>query len=684
MKKDNKKRRRNTGWKEYMRFKKRRAEYIDLYKRKLGASPSLKKDADGLARLQKLEDKLSIENVLLFRKVAVCEMEEEERLQAELRAQRKKEKKEKSVLNRLFKKKKREEEDDEDSEEIDLEWNEDKRNELFAEFDITPGETAPWEGGRPMDILVKADFRIHTIGLKLCKDSVDILCCVSKEVACRVIQRKSYFQLWMAMGDFYIEDSSKQCQKWPRILYTEKEAITNKDKAVIFLPGDMMETTEVPFLQVAIEMPATDQDVDVNIRAVSLPLCIVGNIACLMDLAAFFVPELSKLNFYAFSANVSDIYSKYSTTKKMKLKVAKEVSTHKLLGLDVYLGAVHVLLPEDITKGVRETEMLVCRLGDISVISNPRRVGVDEKLTEDNIYNDMLVNVSRINVLMTNKEKHWARPEVQIAENLYLVNDFNFNATVGLSIAPSEPEFASTKVGAALDVVTMNLTRTKYLRLMHYANEFVSNTKSIIDNSDVDFSVLTAQAKEAASNALAIRKEDGSEKEESNQNKENEKQDQIEENEQLQVQSELDEEEIRLLQRNKTLEVQAVLKGVSVLIEEVSAANEHTAIIEASIRGLQVEVQQRTFDMNVDVALEAIDVKDCLQTASTKQDKYLVVSRMIEYSGNICESLNQDLFHVHVGIVQESSPDYWQVDSDVTVDVAFGSLSRKNKDEDFN
>ena len=130
--------------------------------------------------------------------------------------------------------------------------------------------------------------------------------------------------------------------------------------------------------------------------------------------------------------------------------------------------------------------------------------------------------------------------------------------------------------------------------------------------------------------------------------------------------------------------MQAVLKGVSVLIEEVSAANEHTAIIEASIRGLQVEVQQRTFDMNVDVALEAIDVKDCLQTASTKQDKYLVVSRMIEYSGNVCESLNQDLFHVHVGIVQESSPDYWQVDSDVTVDVAFGSLSRKNKDEDFN
>ena len=57
-----------------MRFKKQRAEYIDLYKRKLGAKPSLKKDAAGLARLQKLEDKLSIENVLLFRKVAVLSL----------------------------------------------------------------------------------------------------------------------------------------------------------------------------------------------------------------------------------------------------------------------------------------------------------------------------------------------------------------------------------------------------------------------------------------------------------------------------------------------------------------------------------------------------------------------------------------------------------------------------------
>lgn len=660
-----------------MRFKKQRAEYIDLYKRKLGAKPSLKKDAAGLARLQKLEDKLSIENVLLFRKVAVCEMEEEEKLQAELRAQRKKERKEKSVLNRLFKKKK-EKEEEEDSEELDLEWNEDKRNELFAEFDITPGEVAPWEGGRPMDILVKADFRVHTIGLKLCKDSVDILCCVAKDVAARAIKRKAYLQLWTAMGDFYIEDGSKRCQKWPRILYTEKEAIANKDKAVVFLPEGMIETQEVPFFQVAVEMPALNQEVDVNVRAVSLPLCVVGNVACIMDLAAFFVPELSKLNLYAFSANVSSVYNNYNATKKLKLKVAKEVSAHKLLGLDVYLGAVHLLLPEDINKGVRETEMVVCRLGDISVISKPQRVGVDEKLTENNIYNDMLVNVSRINVLMTNKEKHWARPEVQTAENLYLVNDFNFNATVGLSIAPSEPEFASTKVGAALDVVTVNLTRAKYLRLMHYMTEFAANTSEIIESSDVDFSVLTAQAKEAASNAMAVRKEENTPDTLTVKKEEDKKKIQKKESEELQLQSELDEDEIRLLQRNKTLDIRAVFRGVSVLIEEVSAANEHTAIIEASVRGLQIDVKQRTFDMSVDVGLEAIDVKDCLQTASTKQDKYLIVSRMIEYTGDVCENLKQDLFRVHVGIVQESSPDYWQVDSDVTVDVAFGSLSGRN------
>ena len=676
-----------------MHFKRQRAEYIDLYKRKLGAPPPLKKDPEGLARLQKLEDKLSIENVLLFRKVASYELEQEEKLQNELRAKEKKKKEEKSLFNRLRnslkkdkKKKKKHSEEEEDEEEgeekekeinlEDLEWSEDKRNALFAEFDIKPGEAAPWEGGRPTDVQVTMNFHIQQVGVILTRENVNILTMVATEMAARVWLRKAYVQVWAAIGDLYLEDGSARCAKWPRIIYTEKNALANPEKAKVFLPDGLVKSQQVPFLQAAIELPALERDVDVDVKLVTLPLCVVGNVASLMDLAAFFVPDLAKVNMHSISATVSSAYNNYSTTKKMKLKVVKEVSAHKLLALDVYLGAVHVLLPEDIQKTVEETEMVVCRLGDISVVSNPVRVGVEETLTEKNIYNDMKINVSQINVLMTNKQADWAKPDVQKAKNLYLVNDFNFNANIGLSIAPSEPEFASTKVGAELDMVQIYLTRPKYLNLLGFADRFVKNTTAIISNSDVDFSSLTEQAKEAASNAMAVRKEEKKEEEKTEKTEEKVKEEKEEENREA-IQEEQDEDEIHLLQRNRTLEVHAMLGGISVLIEDTPANNEPMAIIEATVRGLQIDVQQRTFDMNVEVALEAIEVKDCLQTAVKEEDTFLVVSHAITKEGKCTKDEKQSLFRVSVAIVQAASPDYLKSESDVAVKIAFGALSSK-------
>ena len=677
-----------------MHFKKQRAEYIDLYKRKLGAPPPLKKDPESLARLQKLEDRLSIENVLLFRKIASYELEQEEKLQAEQRAKDKKKKEEKSLFHRLRKsikdkkKKKKHDDDDDDDDDgeeedkgvnlDDLEWNEDKRNALFAEFNITPGEAAPWEGGRPTDIQVTVNFHIQQVGVVLTRDHVNILNVVATEMAARVWLRKAYVQVWAAMGDLYVEDGSARCAKWPRIIYTEKDALAHPEKAAMFLPDGLVRSKSTPFLQAAIELPALERDVDVNVKLVTLPLCVVGNVASLMDLAAFFVPDLAKVNMHSLTASVGSAYNNYSTTKKMKLKVVKEVSAHKLLALDVYLGAVHVLLPEDIQKTVEETEMVVCRLGDISVVSNPTRVGVEETLTENNIYNDMLINVSQINVLMTNKQADWAKPEVQKAKNLYLVNDFNLNADIGLSIAPSEPEFASTKVGAALDMVQVHLTRPKYLNLMGFADRFVKNTMEIISNSDVDFSSLTDQAKEAASNAMAVRKETKETKEAKEEEKTMERTAMLKEEEETKEKEalqEYDEDEIHLLQRNRTLEVHAVLGGISVLIEDTPVDSEPMAIVEAAIRGLQIDIQQRTFDMNVEVALEAIEVKDCLQTAVKEEDTFLVMSHGITKEGKRSVEEKQSLFRVSVAIVQAASPDYWQAESDVAVNVAFGALS---------
>ena len=84
------------------------------------------------------------------------------------------------------------------------------------------------------------------------------------------------------------------------------------------------------------------------VRVNTLPLCVVGNVACAMDVAAFVVPELSKLDLSVFTASAlySDLHSDLSAPKRQKLRAAKEANSHKYVRYDIWLGAVHVVLPE--------------------------------------------------------------------------------------------------------------------------------------------------------------------------------------------------------------------------------------------------------------------------------------------------------------------------------------------------
>ena len=62
--------------------------------------------------------------------------------------------------------KKDEESDSEDEEEeinLDDIWNEEKRQELYTEFDIHPEDISPWEGGRPTDIQMSLEFKLNQV-----------------------------------------------------------------------------------------------------------------------------------------------------------------------------------------------------------------------------------------------------------------------------------------------------------------------------------------------------------------------------------------------------------------------------------------------------------------------------------------------------------------------------------------
>ena len=657
---ENAKKRSNKGWNDYLRFKKMRAEYIDLFKRKSQEKDLLKTDPKAVARLEKLENKLSLENILLFRKIALQECEQEEKI---IEKRREKKKKEKNVLRNLFRKKQKETEEDGISEE-DLRWDESKRNELFAEFDINPEETSPWEGGRPTDIQLTAQLHIPKVGVVLTNNESPILVCSLEQLGLQVVKMKKYLQVYSCVEDLKVKDGSQKCEKWPNVVYTEQNALVDSNSVTRFLPeGIYMQEETLPFLQMSLEIPALHKDVDLSVKLQTLPVCVVVNTACVMDIAAFFIPELAKLNFAALQASASSLYSQLSSSKKLRLKASKEVLSHKNFGLDVFIGAFHMIIPEDINQDVSHTQSLVVRSGDVRIISNPRRVSVDEVLTESNIYDNIEIDVTRVSVLMTDRHAHWAQADVQEKYDLCLVDNFDLHCTVGLSISPSTPEFATTCLNMNMNMIHICLTKTRCISLVRYLSAVFANMSLIVTESDVDFSALTEEAKLLVNNTLAAANH--KEVESGDTVKEtNEKADTL-----------YSEEEQRLLQQNRIFSANASFEGVCVLIEEVSSANEHTKIINSSIAGLNVSVEQRTYDLSVGVSLQKIEVLDCLQTASRRTNKYLVLSQPVNEKGEICQDEESKLVKVTVNVVREASPDYSPTEGDVQVEIAFGVLS---------
>ena len=301
-----------------------------------------------------------------------------------------------------------------------------------------------------------------------------------------------------------------------------------------------------------------------------------------MDVLGFVVPELSRLDLSVLTASASalysDIHSDLSAPKRQKLRAAKEAHSHKYVRYDIWLGAVHVVLPESNSASVDETRSILSALlsSDVAIRSDPKRVEAGAVLDATSIYDNVSVSVSSANVLLTNGEREWMRREVQEEQNLYIVDDFNVEATIGLSIAPSEASFARTRVAMESEMMRVRLTREKYLAVMRFARAFGRSVSEAVESSEVDFASLKSQAIQMASNAMAVDKsvsETGSDLNETASKS----------SETITPSEELPSELISPeddLQQSHLLSVAVHIAGVSVLIEEVSAANEHMAIVK--------------------------------------------------------------------------------------------------------
>ena len=708
---DNKRHRSSHGWNEYLKFKSLRSEYIDLYKRK----QTVKKDPKLMARLQRLEDKLSLENILLFRKIAMNEMENEEE-GGSGSGQGHGGKKGKGLFSRKQRKSLESSSSSSHHHTSDFAWTEDNRRALLSEFDITPDETSPWEGGRPTDIQIRVDFRLRKIGLYLVTEQSKIAVLKLSHTAVRVIKRKEFMQVWAGVGDICLADERRESSTWNQILYTEKEAIFDKSKIVPFIPADLLKSTnyDLPFLQVAFETPSLTDDLDIHLRVSSLPLCLVGHLSFITSIIGFFLPALRNTSLYAFQKRETVSLNELEAEKQRRRQVVREVSSHKLLGLDVNIGAVHVIVPEDVEREVTATQALVVRLGDITVHSHPRRVATAEALTLQNAYDQIAIEISHIRVLMTDYQEKWALPAVQETCQLSLIHDFEVRAGVGLCIAPSEPHLPNTRVTIAVSPILIALSQSKYLGLLHWLRGVTDLAVLLSDEWKEDLDHFSSKAKSAMIHSLLPERS-----QELEQHVET-----AEEAEAKRALQEYSVEERAILQQNRTLEMVCRLEGVVLtltsdcsssssssssssmagvtdqgrqteILSPTSFSSPHS-IVTMNITTLEVELQKRTFDLSIDCSLHSISIQDNQQSAIQGKPSFLVLSDDLTSSSqalptsiqeNRSNSLidnaervknEKELIMVKIVVVDEDSPAYERAESNVCIDIQLGSLSCKS------
>ena len=248
---ENQSRRTNHGWKAYVKFKQMRAEYIELYRKKKDSKQAAK-DPKLLARLQKLEDRLSVENVLLFRKVATNQLPEEGRRRGLFRRSSRRSL---SVSRGV-------EESGRRSPRSEAGWL-----ELLEVAD--EADESPWEGGSPRDGQLEIGFKLQRMSLSLVDGAAKVGMCKLEDGGVRFVKQREFVQCWLGVSEIQVTDRCEDGSEWKRILYAEKDALFDATRIVPFLPKELLAQDSPPFLQVALEAPAAG-DMDVRIRVCSL------------------------------------------------------------------------------------------------------------------------------------------------------------------------------------------------------------------------------------------------------------------------------------------------------------------------------------------------------------------------------------------------------------------------------
>ncbi|KAK8803487.1 hypothetical protein WA158_001181 [Blastocystis sp. Blastoise] len=686
---DNQHKQQKDVWKQYKEFKADRDSYINLYKSKLGSPylQPLSKNPLGMKELNALETKLDIENVVLFRKLAEIEVEMDIKRKEEEDEEKKKNKK---GFFSIFKSKSKdkdkddnvEEEEEEkkrkEKEEKEKEKLEQTRLELYKEFEIDKNELAPWEGGRPKDIQIIVNIQIDNVNIILKEKSLHYFVMNLDLLNARVYKRKEYLECWCSMLQFKMSDGSHLYSTWPDVLYSDSKAIIQKDQYTIFTPQEFIKENHIPFLQFHMQSPSLDNTSNLKVTLTTLPLCMVCNVKFFLNLINFFIPDMSKLNLYAFEEKTKDAIMNITSRKAT---VVKEVNSHKTMELNITIGSLHLLFPEDCNNPDNTLQMLICKTGDIRIISVPIQRTKTTILDEHNIYDEIQISLENICLFLCNSTPDWTNIYLDQSKQTELIKPFIFKLLFNQSISPSDIRFPAMKLDAILDPIYIQFTPKKISKLMEWALHFSNHIFDFLDSDDYNFNTIGTKATEIADGYLTSKE---NEIELNNENKNNSNKDtSVVSNtatNQKAVQS--TNENANSLLTLYSDDDKKIMQSVISFICNINIHGFYIALndninsnhIDIQIKSMQVQFIKRLYDMHFSFSLQEFSIYDSIHSDYIHDKRYIITSSLLDEQGCIKDTIQQTLVDISMDMVTPDSSLYPEKEADLNIQIHLGNI----------
>ncbi|KAI9031000.1 hypothetical protein CLU79DRAFT_842748 [Phycomyces nitens] len=691
---------RNQRW-TWAHIKQRRVDrldYIDCYVADKLGQPT----PDQKLKLEELEQKLSYEDIRLYRGRSKAHLRrEKERLAAEEERKRKaaavQAANTKSWIGSWWSGPSTANQQEEGE---DLVITEEQKQEFYDAIEYDEDMAAVVESIEfPKDTMLlclRTTLNKGSFTLKRephAKNPVELVSLVFDTVMLGAIQYVDSFKVTAALGDLILYDGATKNSQYPKLIGVKQKEPKDRRKSQLDKHLIKFENMKNPFFSLAIEHKPLDGRADNAMALVMRNIDIVYNPLTISAVLDFFrPPETSADSVYALIEVAGDTLEDIKNQTRASLAFALE--RHTTLDLRVDMDAPVIIIPENCS--LKNCRGIVVDAGHINIESNlappdafneMKAKKSAEYTTEDYVqlrsfmYDKFTIQLTQTKILVGDSVDTClaqVREPTKEYEHLHLVDRIDMTFLLEMCIVAKSNDLTRFKMSGHLPLLSVNFSDTKYRILMQLprlieASGLLGNDMPDISETDEEIDQQAALDSQRRMSFMNTRlwEQSGDDLYVSDSDSDSELS-RKDGDELWSVAETADTEATQPKQKSsKEAHVNQKIFELDFKVDKVSAnvlmarrQREHGSafedlLCEVALEHLSVDYCMRPFDMSIGLSLESLNVVD--RMAHGDEFKYLVTSEhLIAQSTDTTKSKSDsnELVHVEYIRVDKDSPEY--------------------------